>query len=142
MSQANVEVVRRNYEALSRGDLDAWLESVREDAELHEVSDIPDSAVYRGHEEIRRWAQSLLQLVSEWCWTPEEFIYQGDAAVLVRARMTARSAGGGVPLEQVAFHLIELQDGEIVCLRGFLDREEALEAVGPSELSEGVQPDR
>ncbi len=81
----------------------------------------------------RRWAESLTQLISEWCWTPEEFIYQGDAAVLVRARMTARSAGGGVPFEQVIFHLIEFQEGEIVCFRGFLDRDEALEAVGLSE---------
>ena len=133
MSQENVEIVRRNYEAFSRGDFDAWLESVREDAELHEVSDIPDSAVYRGHEGLRRWAESLMQLVSEWCWTPEEFIYQGDTAVLVRARMTARSAGGGVPFEQVIFHLIEFQEGEIVCLRGFLDLDEALEAVGLRE---------
>ena len=133
MSQENVEIVRRNYEAFSRGDIDAWLKSMREDAELNEVSEIPDAAVYRGHEGLRRWAESLMQLVSEWCWTPEEFIYQGDAAVLVRARMTARSAGGGVPFEQVIFHLIEFQDGEIVCFRGFLDRDEALEAVGLSE---------
>ena len=133
MSQQNVEVVRRNYEALSRGDLDAWLESVREDAELHEVSDIPDSSVYHGHDGIRRWAESIMQLVSEWRWTPEEFIYEGDAAVLVRARMTARSAGGDIPFEQVAFHLIDFQEGEIVCFRGFLDREAALKAAGLSE---------
>jgi ketosteroid isomerase-like protein len=133
MSQENVEVVRRGYEAFSRGDLDAWLEPVSEDAELHEVSDIPDSTVYRGHKGMRRWAESLLQLVSEWRWTPEEFIYQGDTAVLVRAHMAARSAGGDVPFEQVVFHLIEFRAGEIVCFRGFLEREEAIAAVGLSE---------
>ena len=133
MSREKVELVRRNYEAFSRGDFDAWLESVREDAELHEVSEIPDTAVYRGHKGLRRWAETLMQLVSEWQWTPEEFVYQGDDAVLVRARMTARSAGGGVPFEQVIFHLIEFQEDKIVCLRGFLDREVALEAAGLRE---------
>jgi ketosteroid isomerase-like protein len=77
MSRENVEIVRRNYEAFTRRDIDAWLESVREDAELHEVSEIPDAAVYRGHEGLRRWAEALMQLVSEWRWTPEEFVYQG-----------------------------------------------------------------
>src|SRR4029078_4096093 len=97
-------------------------DSVHADAELHEVSDIPDATIYLGHDGLRRWAESLMQLVSEWCWTPEEFLYQGDAAALVRARMTARSAGGGVPLDQVAFHLIDFRENEIVCFRGFLDR--------------------
>jgi ketosteroid isomerase-like protein len=133
MSQENVEIVRRAYEAFSRGDFEAWLESVHQDAELHEASEIPDTAVYRGHDGLRRWAESVNQLVSDWHWTPEEFIYQGEDAVLIRVRLAFRSAGADVPLEQVIFHLIEFQAGEIVCFRGFFDRDMALEAVGLSE---------
>jgi ketosteroid isomerase-like protein len=117
------------YPALSRGDLDEWLEQFTEDAELHEVHEIPDSRVYRGRTELRAWAESALTLVSEWNWEPQEVILNRDERVLVvRVRFTAQGGESGVPIGQTVFHVLELRDGMIAVVRGFLDERAALEA--------------
>jgi ketosteroid isomerase-like protein len=133
MSRENVETVQRGYEAINRGDLDAWLDTVHPDAELHELAEMPDTAVYRGHEGLRAWAEGVMQLVEEWEWTPEEFVYEGESAVVVRTRLRAQGLGSGVPVDQHVFHVYEFRDLEVIRLRGFLNRTEALEAVGVRE---------
>jgi ketosteroid isomerase-like protein len=130
MSRENVETIRRSYEAMTRGDFDAWLEPVHAQAELHELAELPDTAVYRGHQELRRWAEGAMQLVEKWQWTPEEFVYEGESVVVVRTRLRAQGRGSGVPIEQVLFHVFEFRDNEVIRFRGFLGRDEALEAVG------------
>ena len=65
-------VIIRAYESLSRRDLDAWLDATSSDVELHEVAEVPDSRVYRGHRQAREWAEAMLKLVDVWRWTPEE----------------------------------------------------------------------
>jgi ketosteroid isomerase-like protein len=133
MSRPPIEAIRSGYEALSRGDIDAWLRGVHVDATLHELADIPDSRVYRGHDEIRQWAQAAMHVVEEWQWTPEELLHEGDDWAVVRTRFSARGAGSGAPVEQVIFHVLEFRDGRMIRIRGSLDRNKALEAVGLSE---------
>jgi ketosteroid isomerase-like protein len=133
MSHETLELIRPAYEALSRGDIDAWLETVHADAELHELADVPDSRVYRGHDEIRQWAQAAMQLFPEWQWTPEKLLYEGDDGIVVRTRLSARGSGSGVPVELVVFHVLDFRDSQVIRIRGWLDRAQALEAVGLSE---------
>ena len=132
MSQ-DLENIRRGYEALSRLDLDAWLGDVCVDAELHEIAEMPDTAVYRGHDELRRWVESRTEAIESWQWTPEEFIHEAGDTVLIRVRLNARGRGSGLPIEGVVFHVIEMKDAKLARVRGFLNREKALEAVGLSE---------
>jgi ketosteroid isomerase-like protein len=62
MSQENVEVIRRAYEALNRGDLDGAVEDAAQDFEYIPSGTIPGTAaVYRGFritEEVVSWSRS------------------------------------------------------------------------------------
>lgn len=123
-------LLARGYESLSRGAFDAWLEGLHDDAELHELAEIPDTAVYRGHEEIRAWAEAAMALTVDWEWIPEEVIWAADGVIVVRVRFIGRGAESGAPLAQVIFHVLEFRDRKAAVIRGFLGEREALRAAG------------
>ena len=123
------EDVRAAYAALSRGDVNGMLEMFSEDAELHELQELPDSAVYRGYGEIRHWADGVMALVDHWEWTPVE-ITEVDGRLLVKVSLTGEGKGSGAPIDQTVFHVFDLRDGRVVRIRGFLSEQRAREAAG------------
>ena len=128
----DLELFVPSYQALSRGDLDAWLAGIHDDAELHELAEMPDTAVYRGHAEIRGWAESGMSLLADWEWVPEEVLHAtGDLAVLA-VRVRGRGVESGAPVDQLVFHVIEFRDGRTTRMRGFLSEDQALAAAGAS----------
>ena len=58
MSQENVELVRRQYELMDRGDLAAAMERIAPDFELDLSSLYPDAPILRGLDELLRWFYS------------------------------------------------------------------------------------
>ena len=48
--------------------------------------------------------------------------------MVLRVRFSATGRGSGVPVEQVVFHVIEGRGGRIASFRGFLRRDQAIEA--------------
>jgi ketosteroid isomerase-like protein len=133
MSREAEQLIRDGYAALSRGDLDGWLAGVAEDAELHELPDIPDTAVYRGRDGFRKWAEAAIETVGAWEWEPEEFLLEDGAIHVVQVRLKAQGKGSGVPVDQSVFHVFRLQDGKVLEVRGFLDRKQAMEAASESD---------
>jgi ketosteroid isomerase-like protein len=66
MSEENVEVVRRNTDAFSRGDFDGFMEDWAPDAVVDwSNSRGLDSGVYRGHGEVRAFAQRFREAFEE-----------------------------------------------------------------------------
>lgn len=124
------EVFAPAYQALSRGDLDTWLAGLHEDAELHELAEMPDTAVYRGHADIRRWAEENMSLLPDWEWVPEEVLHATTEVVVVGVRLRGRGLGSGAPVDQRVFHVIEFRDGKTTRIRGFLNGDQALVAAG------------
>jgi ketosteroid isomerase-like protein len=122
------EVLAPTYRALSRGDFDAFLAGLDEDAELHELAEMPDTAVYRGHDEIRGWAEEGLAHVSDWEWHPEVILHQGDGLLVVRVRFRGHGAESGAPFERLLFHVLEVRGGRAIRIRGFLSEDQALAA--------------
>jgi ketosteroid isomerase-like protein len=121
------DVIVDSYEALSRRDLDRWVECTTADVELHEVAEVPDAAVYRGHRQVRDWAEGMLQLADQWSWVPEEVLLAEADTFVIRAGIRGRSATG-VPLDLTVFHVIRTEGDKVASFRGFLDRSAALEA--------------
>ncbi len=133
MSQRNVEICKRAFKALERFDVEAALEHV--DPEVVFQSAIVSGAsgnTFRGHDGLRQWAAESDAAFAELRTVPEEFRDLGDD-VLILGRIFARGRESGVPLESAAAFLCSLRDGRVVSVRGFLDREEALEAAGLRE---------
>jgi ketosteroid isomerase-like protein len=133
MSQENLETVRRGFDALSRGDVDAFVGVHGAEAEIHELAEMPDHRVYRGHDEIRQWAEAGLQIFPGVQWTLEEVLHDADDRVVVRTGFRGQGGGSGAPVDQTVFHLIEFDDGLVARARAWFERGQALEAVGLSE---------
>jgi ketosteroid isomerase-like protein len=129
VSENNVEVVRRSWDAFNRGDLDAFFADTADDIEFEEDPALPEPGVYRGRDEITAYTASFQEGVADHRFDIEELRDLGDR-VLALLHETARGTTSGVNVEQRPAFLYEFRDGLIVRVRAYLDRAEGLAAVG------------
>ena len=140
MSEENVEVVRRLYSlrpdaaGVVRGDFDdVFLDYFHPDFEIVPPSSYPDSeSSYRGQEGTRRWYRQMDEIWDDWRFEAERFFDAGtQVVVFVRVSGTAKQSGAALAIS--AAHVLTLRDGRVTRTDIFLDRSEALEAVGLRE---------
>jgi ketosteroid isomerase-like protein len=129
MSQENVEVVRRFYEALLRRDHAAALACLAPDVEY---SVAQEGGAAHGPEEVQAMWQRWLDDwdVSE--TVAEEFIDAGDH-VVVTVHELARGRGSGIEIDGHYSNVLTVSSGKIVRKLEFTDRSDALEAAGMSQ---------
>jgi ketosteroid isomerase-like protein len=132
MSQENVELARRGYEAFGRGDLDAVFELFDPEIEAHDPPEMPDAATHRGHEAVRRDWEQTYELFEDFSIEVEETLDCGED-VVVFLRYRGRGSESGAEVEASITHVWTVRDGKAIRLRQFLDRATALEAVGLSK---------
>jgi ketosteroid isomerase-like protein len=132
-----VEIVRRILEAfqagLERGDWEtAWeTGAVAADVEWFAAAEI-ERRSYRGRE-------GFAEFMSMWTEDFEDYSFQMDrlidASNSVVGLFTQSGTGkvSGAPVVQEYAVIYDLEDGQLVRMRAFLDRAEALEAAGLSE---------
>jgi ketosteroid isomerase-like protein len=134
MSQENVEVVRRAFEAFSRAGLDALLEYVHPDAEYDVSAAIgPYAGIYYGRAAIRNLLADYFETWESVRLEPEDFIEVDEDRVVVPFRLHARGEGSGAEVEAQMTQVWTVRDGKAVRVAAYNDRTEALEAVGLSE---------
>jgi ketosteroid isomerase-like protein len=144
MSQENVEIVRRAYDAnnligRTSGEFldpekvvpDFWAH-LAPDVELHERHELPDARVYRGRAEAKEFFRKTQDVFSEIRWEPQEFIDLGHA-VVVDTRVFATGRGSEVPTEFAETDVFWFTDGMIHRLQGFATKADALKAAGLPE---------
>ena len=140
MSQENVETVRRTFEALNRvlrsgspRDVDAWLETFHADVEVFDMPMFPDAQVRRGHDDMRRWIETMLDVFSPGGrWEPEQVTTAGDF-VLVSVRGHGFGRESGAPVEARFFQVFEMRDRKAQRVWSDFDEDQALKAAGLSE---------
>ncbi len=133
MSQENVELVKRSVEAFNRGDIDAFLKDMADDAEL-DLSRArgPYRGVHRGREGARELFADFWEAWASITPLSTEYIEVGDKVVLAaRMRFHGRDGvevgGGGMGA------VYTLCDGKIVRYQLFQSKADALEAAGLSD---------
>jgi uncharacterized protein len=131
MSEENVEIVRRVYDAYLSGDFEAALAMIDPEVEW-DGSIRPEGKVYRGHdgivEALRTWTGTWEAFRLE----VEEIIDAGDHVIAVE-QQSGRGKGSGLPLRQQNFSIFALREGRITRVVFARTRDEALEAAGLSE---------
>jgi ketosteroid isomerase-like protein len=132
VSQGNVEIVRRSWEAFSRGDLDGFFADLAHDAEFEEDPAFPEAGIYRGREEISGYLRAFQEQMVSHRFEVEQLHDLGDR-VLALLHESARGARSGLEVEQHPAFLYTFRANRIARVRAYLDRTEALEAVGLSE---------
>lgn len=131
MSEGNVEIIRRLYEAMNDQDADAVTEVTDPDVEW--VSD-PRLGMgpLLGRDAVIGFFQDQAETFEDLSVEVERLSESGDN-VLAFLRVTGRGRASGAAIDISIGHVWALQDGVVVRGEGFGDRDEALRAAGLSE---------
>jgi ketosteroid isomerase-like protein len=127
MSEENVEIVRRNYEHLSKTG--------------EPLADVCDEEIEfsfawmegHGFDRLRQATAEWTGTFEEWHIEARELIEVGPDQVIAIVRDRARPKGSNAEIDNEFAHLWTLRDGLIIRFEAFTDRAEALEAAGRRE---------
>jgi ketosteroid isomerase-like protein len=152
MSQENVEIVRRYFEAAGRAFAAYWqgprslADSLRAGEVRPETADVmryvhPNiewkSALIgittRGYEGTLHGVDQLLDAAQDYRVNAPEVTDLGDSQVLAVVRLAMKGKASDIDVNATIFSIVTVEDGLIIRLDEYLERAEALEAVGLSE---------
>jgi ketosteroid isomerase-like protein len=132
MSQENVEVVRRSFEAFQRGDYEAAVEALDPGIE-YDLTHFPDGQIYLGHDGVREAFRIWLGTWEDYRQVLDELIDLVGDEVLAVVREFGRGKGSGIEVERPTAGVWTMRDGKAVRIRFYPGKAEALEAAGLSE---------
>jgi ketosteroid isomerase-like protein len=131
MSQENVEIVRRVYQALNRRDWETVFRDAHQDFELTTQLG-PDPGTRRGRERVMEFLEDYLAAFDAFIWEPEQF-FEGQDRVVVFVTTRALPRGGSVDLVVRNGWWWTIRNGVILSVTSFPEPGRALEAAGLSE---------
>jgi ketosteroid isomerase-like protein len=131
MSEENLELIQRIYDAYARRDNAAPFELYAPDIEwdISELGDIPIARVYRGHDGVRASFRDLFSAFRDFEIRPEAL---RDAGNRVLATVSEQGVGGvsGAVVNRRHYAVWTLRDGTVERMRVYLDRSDAERAAG------------
>jgi ketosteroid isomerase-like protein len=117
---APAEIVTGAYEALNRGDVEAALEPLADDAQWMEHSDLPEAGCYSGRSSIRTLLEGFLESWDDLHQEVEAARTRQDR-VLVQLRMRGTGRGSGAAVETRYAHLWTLHGDKAVRVDAYYD---------------------
>jgi ketosteroid isomerase-like protein len=129
MSQANLELVRRNNDAYNARDLTAYLETVAESVTFESRFSAMDRVVYRGHDALRRYFGELDEVWSRYEMKAERMVAAGEQVAML-CHLFAIGRGSDLELEEHPGVVFTLDRGKIVEIAAFPTHAEALATLG------------
>lgn len=122
MSEDNLDVVRRGYDAFGRGDINALLELF--DEQIHWVTpgppELATSGQRTGRQAVAEFFASVNKVFDIQRFEPREFIAQGDH-IVVLGDETAGVRATGKMLELDWVHVFTMRNGKVVAFQEFFD---------------------
>jgi ketosteroid isomerase-like protein len=136
MSQQNVEIVRRVYEAFNRWGVDPRGERNPEippllhpEVEFHTYAGAPEAGVYRGREAVIAYHERVFGQFESVRIQLEELLSAGDHVVVISRQHTV-PRGSEAEIMQRVVDVWTVREGLLAERRAFQTRAQALEAVG------------
>ena len=150
MSEENVEIIRRAYEAYDRGDRYAFVADIAPECEFVAAGTVPGrTGTYRGPEGYKKFVAWLDEEFSDSHAELDAIIDAGDS-VVVGATLRGRGRQSGIPATFTFWQVWAFANGQIVGGQGFANKAQALarRAVGVGDVggerrdcAAGNQPD-
>jgi uncharacterized protein len=132
MSQENVDIARRGYDAMQARDMDAILELLDSDVSVEVHTGRPDlPEVLHGHAGFLQNIQGLTEVFEDIEIEPEEF-FDLDDVLVVTIRTAGHGRASGIRVENRVVHIWTIRDGKATRFRVFATPDEAFEALGMS----------
>ena len=137
MSQENVEIARRGYEALNdaykTGNFkDAVERFCDPDIVLTPSGILPESSQMHGHDGLVRFVTLQTEAFDDYRVEPQAFIDAGDR-VVVPVRVGGRAHHSGLDVAFEVVQVLTARDGKWTRIDIYPSKSEALEAVGLSD---------
>jgi ketosteroid isomerase-like protein len=132
MSEENVELVRRGWEDLERGDIAAAFKFVHPEVVSYTAPPLPDPAEYHGLDGMLEWLGNWIEGFDDYVQHAEEYIEAGDH-VIARVHQRGTGTESGVPVEGEFWFLHRLRNGKLVRMGVHVSKQQALEAAGLQE---------
>jgi ketosteroid isomerase-like protein len=152
MSQENVDLVRRYFEAVEQLSVAYWraprslADSLRADEVRPELADVMrylhpgiewKSALIgitaRGHEGTAHGVDQFLDAAQDYRVNVREVTDLSDSQVLAVLRLAMKGKASDIDVNATIFSIVTVEDGLIVRMDEYLERVEALKAAGLSE---------
>jgi ketosteroid isomerase-like protein len=130
VSEADIEVMRRGFVALSEQGIEGLIPMIDPEWETTTPPGLaaePDT--YRGHEGVRRYWSSFEEVMDDIRFEPQQMTALGDE-VLVELIVRARGKTTGIEVEQHLWQVWRLRDGKAIRVDSYATEEEAVAAHG------------
>lgn len=120
MSQENVEMMRKTYEAMANGEEPPMIHALDPEIELKEPESLPYGGLHKGVQAMGEMQKTFMD-----CWdlvvpTTEQLLDAGDYVVAM-GRLRVRGRHSGKEVETPFAEIIKFRDGKIVEINPFND---------------------
>jgi ketosteroid isomerase-like protein len=132
MSQENVELTYRVIDLFNRRDLPVFLTLMAEDVWADPLLAGIEGG-YRGHDGIRRWWKTLIDLIPDFTVEVIEVREYGNEWVLSVVRLRGHGAESNAPFEATTWFSVHIRERKCVWWGNYPTEAEALEAAGLQE---------
>jgi ketosteroid isomerase-like protein len=130
VSQENVEIVRRIYEAAAGRKAEVIFELYHPEVELDATRlGISDLDIYHGHDGLRRLFGEFSEVFGKIEYSYDELIDAGEQVVSIVTRH-AQGRTSGADVERPFALLWTVREGKVVRVVWFLTRDDVMEAAG------------
>ena len=127
MSDENIDVVRRVYDAMKTRDADAMRALFADDSHFWQSPELPWGGDYEGHEGAFTFFLTLSEHIDSRV-TMENLFAAGDYVVQT-GRTRGSVVANGASFDVAEVHLWEVRDGKVVAFRAYIDTPAMLEAL-------------
>ena len=128
MAPETVELVKRWFEGLSRGDL--MTEICHPEIEVSNWDESPVPGSYHGHDGLRRWWKEFAEAFADVHMELKEVIDIGDGRVVTAQHLVGVFRNTGIPLDAPFGSIVTVRDGLIASAHGYASPGRAKKAAG------------
>ena len=121
------EVIRAAYDAVNRGDLDAFIALAHPDVEFTSLVAEAEATTFTGEAGIREWWDTVVNAFENIHWELHEIRVLADDRAVIDMRMSG--ALGGVDLSQRMWQAVQGRDDKPVWWGVYRTEDEALAAL-------------
>jgi ketosteroid isomerase-like protein len=129
MPAADVEVVKRLYDAIERRDNEALRNAVADDVEWVIPPSLPWGGTRHGPDQVAEFADTMGEHLRNSKVETDEFIDVGDGELIVLGRYRGEAVLTGAEVEAEFAHHIKVLSGRVARFQNYIDSGEILKAI-------------
>ena len=133
MTDPDLELIRRAWDAISRRDSDALRAELHDDIVIVPFGAAMEGSSYSGTERVIHWLEDDVASSWEYYEASADRVERIGDRLLVTGRWRARGRGSGIELDEPGTWIMQVRDGKIVYWQTYTDPEQAVRDLGVAD---------